>query len=512
MSNPRRFAYAAVAVTIGAATCLSGALTSAADATTPSVPAHVQISAATPSSFTVHLRKSAHAKKYVVWASKNERDVFYVNLHKSRKGRARASAKHPTITVRGLSYTANTYWYRVAAVNGSHSRVSPIRQAHVAPRTPGSVRTVRTYGGGIALTWSGASVRGYDVVQGTDSSLHANRVHYRINGRATQFTPYKLSQHRTYYFKVRARNGSSKSHYSSVVRATYSASQQPVRVLTFNVLHSMFDGKQEQGFKSGHYVQPWSKRLPAVISLIKSGHPDVININEAFDWIKPGKVRQIDTIKSALGSGWSLARTENFPQDRNPRTGNYILFRNSEFSAVGSRGHFAVSNGNLAAYQELQSRAGARFLFVSAHLSPGGDSVDSRRASETRNLLASAQSKARGVPIIYAGDFNSFTVADRLSYTGATPRPKDSPETLLRAAHVGDAYVAAQSRSGTQYGSVNYYARTPNYSGRIIDHIFGSAGVSFQNWAQLLHLSHGKFAGTIPSDHNAVVAGIDVTY
>jgi hypothetical protein len=59
---------------------------------------------------------------------------------------------------------------------------------------------------------------------------------------------------------------------------------------------------------------------------------------------------------------------------------------------------------------------------------------------------------------------------------------------------------------------VNGYYRKPNRSGRVIDHVFGEPGVALQTWHQLLNVKHGKFVGTIPSDHNPVVVGLSFQY
>jgi hypothetical protein len=77
---------------------------------------------------------------------------------------------------------------------------------------------------------------------------------------------------------------------------------------------------------------------------------------------------------------------------------------------------------------------------------------------------------------------------------------------------VGDALVAAQSRRNTQYGSVNDYTPVPSHSGRIIDHVFGEAGVAMRTWKQVMDLKHGRWPGTIPSDHNPILVGLSVQY
>jgi endonuclease/exonuclease/phosphatase family metal-dependent hydrolase len=462
------------------------------------------VAAATTSSFTIAAHRAAHAHRYVVFASLKLNDIIYANLSKHRATRKTASSSKPRVTIRGLKYTTATYYYRVETKNGSRFQVSDVLTTHLAPPTPARVRVVNQPTG-LALTWGVAPATAYDIVQATDPKLQQGRATYQLAGQATAFTPYGLHPRTTYYFRVRARNGSSASKYSPVLSATFRGGEQPIRVLTYNVLHKMFDGTKE----GGNTIAPWSRRMPAAAALIKSGDPDVMSINEASDYVVQNKSRAIDTLADKLGNGYTLAHTEPFPNPLNPRTGNYIIYKNSTLRAVGAGGYHAISNKNWVAYQALASRAtGATFLFVSVHLSHGGNSVDSKRASETRELLSfahqQAQTRSGELPIIFAGDFNS--------YSGTDPANLDSPERLMRAGHVADSLVAAQSRTNTVYGSVNNYTTVPSKSGRIIDHVFGTPGVAVHTWKQLLNLTHGHFAGVIPSDHNPVVAALSFQY
>jgi exonuclease III len=82
----------------------------------------------------------------------------------------------------------------------------------------------------------------------------------------------------------------------------------------------------------------------------------------------------------------------------------------------------------------------------------------------------------------------------------------------MRANFLSDALVAAQTRSNTQYASMNGYRRVPSQTGRIIDHIAADPGVATTGWSQLLNLHDGHFVGVIPSDHNPVVADLVVQY
>jgi endonuclease/exonuclease/phosphatase family metal-dependent hydrolase len=495
------------------ASCL--AATNAASATTPRLgkPAGIRVAATTPSSFTVTVRPAARAKRYFVLASADEDDLTDAALGRASATRVQQAASHPTITVSGLGYTAAPYFYRVETRNGSQTETSQIHQTHLQPAVPSDLAAITTRIGshGLALTWGGGDAARFTVEQATDSSMHTDLRRYTLDGDATQFTPYGLATGTTYYFRVRASNGTARSSYSPVVSANFTGAEQPLRVMTYNVLHMQFDGTKENGTT----IAPWSQRLPKAVALIKSAKPDVISIQEADDWFShdPKKL-QIDPLASALSSDYTLFSCDGsglrYPYRY--RTGNYLLYRTAEFSRVGygrkirmSTKHTSVSTMYWACATTLQNvTSGAQFTVVATHLIHGKDVKDARRTREMDRMIAGAHLYQHHLPIIYAGDFNSFS---------APGSPLlDTPEQHMRANFLSDALVAAQTRSNTQYASMNGYRRVPSQTGRIIDHIAADPGVATTGWSQLLNLHDGHFVGVIPSDHNPVVADLVVQY
>jgi endonuclease/exonuclease/phosphatase family metal-dependent hydrolase len=492
--STRRFGGAALAVLAGVA-CLTAATPADAATPWPTKPTGVRVVAISRTSFTVTTHRATHAARYAVVASRVKSDVYYVNLTRHRPNRATVTSTRRTITVRGLKYTTAPYFYRMQARNGSHLQVSSIREVHLRPPRPTHLAVSRP--GGLSLTWSSAPATTFVVMQATDRYFRQNRRTYFLDGHATQFTPYGLSRGRTSYFRIRARSGPTVSAYSRSVSAVATAREQAVTVMTYNVSHKQFDGVRQ----GSGVVAPWSRRMPVVKTLIMRGNPDVISVQEANDWVRRPTTRQIDTLARALRGSYALATTEKLP---NPRTGNYILYKRASYAAYGAGGHWQLGHLRWAAYQVLRDkRTGARFLLVAVHLKNGSPSMNNERALETRKLLADARRRAGGLPIVYAGDFNSYT------WPGRT---YDAPERLMRSAHVADALVVAQSRKNTRYSSYNGYFRVASTAGGCIDHIFAEPGVALRIWSQLLDVRHGRFLGVIPSDHNPILAGITIPY
>ena len=275
---------------------------------------------------------------------------------------------------------------------------------------------------------------------------------------------------------------------------------QQARVATFNI---------HEQTATRNTLPSWQHRRDAVVTSIRRGAPQVVAIQEGADWVD-GRCgpRQVDDLVARLGGGWTVAHTDPIPcRERGwRRTGVYVIYDSTVFRASGPVGHWNVATDRLhqprwAAYQVLENRTtGARMLFVSTHLMVGRTlRLDHERAGETRRLLDDVASLRLGLPVVYAGDYNSH---QHHSY--------DGPGIVMRDAHVRDAWYAADRRVRSRYDSANGYLRRPPRAGVSIDHIYASSGVTLRTWRLVMRLRDGRFVGVIPSDHNLLVS--DITY
>jgi endonuclease/exonuclease/phosphatase family metal-dependent hydrolase len=134
-----------------------------------------------------------------------------------------------------------------------------------------------------------------------------------------------------------------------------------------------------------------------------------------------------------------------------------------------------------------------------------GGTTDQSRYDETKSMVEQAKVIADplGVPVVYAGDFNS-DLADSHSFNG--------PSDYMLPNGMVDSFDAAQSRTNAQYDSANNYRTTPPAHHLRIDYLYVSPGVGVDSWDMHLDLNHGKQAGVIPSDHNAVTANLLIPY
>ncbi|HEX3705925.1 MAG TPA: endonuclease/exonuclease/phosphatase family protein [Mycobacteriales bacterium] len=498
-ANARRVLPAlAVAGVLGALLVPAAA---SAEVARPATPSGMQVVAATSSSFTVTVRPTANAKHYRLYASTVRSDVFDRNLSHAQ---ASPLSRSPRMTVRGLTHRSQPYYYRVEAINRHrHHFSATIGEVGLEPARPSALtataNSVRSF-----LSWASGSATGYAIEQANDPTMTNGRRTYTIAGPTTSFTPYGLTKGHTYYFRVRSLNELTSSGFTAPVALRAQSSQQPVKVMTYNILEATNDGHQE----GGNVIAPWSQRKAGVAGFIGSAAPDVVAIQEGAAWVGQVKgPRQVDSLRSALGGAYALANTEIPPtQHHYHRTGDYILYRKDTLAAVGAGNHWAIGNGHWAAYQILRDRAsGAKFLFVCAHLIvPRGHANDLKREQETQRLvrLARAYASAHGVPVVYAGDFNS----DQFNHN------PNGPAVAMNAAGIPNAYNVAQHRTNAKYNTANQYVTRPQHYFAHMDEVFAPDGVAVHSWNQLLHVSRGKFVGVIPSDHNPVVVTLDLPY
>lgn len=485
--------------------CLATVLlvpTSASASAYPAPPTGVRVSAATSTSLTVSANASKNAQGYRLFVSTNRTDLYYANLVAGVTTSARRSATSatPKVTVSGLTYTASSYYYRLEAVNGSsYSFNATIGEVGLRPAVPAGL-AVHSSTGGTYLTWNSGATTGFSVAMATNSAMTANRRDFSLSGPVHQFTPYGLTKGVKYYFRVRAMTRYTPSAYSGLVSVATKSTEQNVSVMSYNIATLNNDGIREPG----GVIAPWAQRRAPAAALIKKWHPDVLAVQEGYALI-PGYYykRQVDSLNDQLratGVTYTVAKTENYiyGQPGYVRTGDYVLYNPAVYAPYGAGGHWALGGGEYGAFQELKNiRSGAKFLFVSAHLTPGASaSANAARQSETKSLMSQASAKAGAakVPVVYAGDFNS----------DQTLTSADTPSLVMAGGRVTDAKSVAQAYSNSQYDTYNNYMRTPPAYDLAIDKIFTSVGVAAYSWRVILNLSGGKYVGTIPSDHNPI--------
>ena len=495
-----RWRVAGGLLAIAATVAASLAPTAAQAAAQTGVPTGIRVAAITASSFTVTTNPATNTIYYRLFASTLKSNLYVANISRAR---ASALSRTPRMTISGLAYTTAPIWYRVETINGGYRNWSGILSVGLRPAVPTGL-AVTNNSAGTYLTWNSGPATGYEIAEGLDPGLTVNRRNYRIRGGLLhQFTPYGMVKGRTYYFRVQALNGTTGSGYSALVSAVKATNQQRVSVMTYNILRAASDGS----VAGGQVIAPWSQRQVGVVNYIKQSSPDIIGVQEGGSWaygVVKGP-RQVDTLTTALGGVYRLARTEVPPTEPGyRRIGNYILYKAAAYQTVGTGWHWTMPSGHFASYQGLQNRTtGARVVFVDVHM--GVESTDAARQADMKWLMSTAKAYAATLraSVIYGGDFNSDVNRYHLF---------DGPSVAARAVHVADGLDSAQWLANQRYNSANGYSRIPPAFGQSIDHVYAPPGVALVSWRLLLNLSGGKFVGVMPSDHNPLVAEMTIPY
>jgi endonuclease/exonuclease/phosphatase family metal-dependent hydrolase len=494
----------ATGILIAASAVVGGSLASSAPAsgaTTYISEPTVQILTAAENTLSIAAH-AVHATHYKMWASTTKSAVYNSALG---NGKAIETTGTGDLTLRGLPYSSKPYWFRVEGLNGSHHRLSEIFETGVQPAVPSHVAGHASNGQSF-LTWN-ANAAGEVIEQATDPTFTTNAKYDWVRGAGSQFTPVDVPAGRTNYYRVAGDNYGVSSAWSQPVALRQAGGVASITVMTYNILEASMDGHSE----GGQRVPSWSKRKSAAVSLIRRAAPNVIAVQEGSPFIGKHHTRQAADLAHALG--YTLAHTEiTYRHPHWFRTGDYILYNKSVLKAVGHGNHWSLGGGKIdrfAAYQVLEDRAThAKFLFVAPHLMVGaGSHWDALRQHQTQVLLKKAKAhdaKVGNLPIVYAGDFNSHAPSPDIAF--------DGPARAMKAAHVADSIQVANSESNTKYNSANQYLRKAPKTHLSIDHVYVSGGIGVSNWTQLLNLSHGRFVGTMPSDHNPVVARLAIPF
>jgi endonuclease/exonuclease/phosphatase family metal-dependent hydrolase len=380
--------------------------------------------------------------------------------------------------------------------------------------TPSAVKLVARRSG-TRLSWRARTRAGFKVQQST-SPTFAKRTTYKTRGPLSSFAPYKAKAGKRYYFRVRARTHGRLSPASKAVTATISSRYSQLRVLTYNSLDASFDGDKHPGGVGA----PFSKRLPKQLALLNRSKAAVIGIEEANSCLHTMPhahcYRQIDALSAGLHA-YRLANTTADDGDSSTQdyfAGNYILFNPAQVTPVGSGGNWSTgptqpaADNRYDAYQEFRVKAtGAEFLYVVVHdLATAGHAGDKIRGKQIATTITKTRAfaQAHGIgPTLIVGDFNSYRGEYKVhDYVGKN----------MRKAGLNDDVAIAQKRVNAKYDSINGMYRDPRKGHGSADHIYSTGQIGVKRWGELLHLKHGKFVGTFPSDHNPVYATVEIPY
>ena len=353
-----------------------------------------------------------------------------------------------------------------------------------------------------------------------------------------------LSEDKTYYAKVRviSADGFNLGSYSPAVTVKSSGEEpeeepppsgsKPLTVASFNI-------RCANCYKSQNLERPWSERRGVVVASILRQKPDVIGIQEASQgWLVSGgkkiSLAQFEDLRNRLRSGGTPYEVTNAHrnncansttpssckyQDRGASKGTKVFF-NTDTVKLISQGSQKLPqcsgcNERYVAWAVLEQKStGQQFFFADTHLEPYSQYALRKAQSEAMMREIELRRPSR-TPAFVVGDFNSTR------YATPTNAPYDEVVSHGFVDPLGHTYkstkisskATAEKRIRAHYNSHNNFIRTvPHFSsnenGSNMDYIFTTSMRTLQ-WETVLDLdSAGKLEGTIPSDHNMIVAKV----
>jgi len=443
------------------------------------------------------------------------------------------------------------YFFRVAVLDSSGSRVSPYTGPTIPSAVTAAVSTPRNLavsdltGSSATLRWTpseGASLYRVSMATAPDFS---DAVRSRTTNPSTRLTGLRAAT--TYYFKVRVitGDGTAVTDYTTpvtgrtaaVVTGPATVGSSDIRVGSFNVM--TVTGDTTDGNRL-----PWAKRRATVVKEILGEKVDVIGVQEVNqsyshpEWLVDGGTQFLDLRNGLNSAGGSYALTNAYSYNCvNPKTSYKCVYRDRGASG-GDRIYYNTSTLDLVSQGAYQYRAastmkhslgyavlrvkatGKKFFFVNTHLDPPDRYV---RMAQWKELIAKVNALHGSLPVITVGDFNTQKFdagaprlcdmvpamkangyGDVLNQTCATnpvvhPRAKRSINGWINS-------LNRYNRDITTYSYANNHTKTGNN----IDWIFASNNLPVKEWKMVLNYDPTtlKVTGTMPSDHNMIRATI----
>jgi endonuclease/exonuclease/phosphatase family metal-dependent hydrolase len=291
-----------------------------------------------------------------------------------------------------------------------------------------------------------------------------------------------------------------------VAAADTDATSVSIKVATYNI-HKSSSGPS------------WSGRRDDVRDTILGQDPDVLALEEATPH-RIGGVRQYDDILGLINNNTAYKYVEAGTYTN----GTKLAYDSDRFTVADSGAKILKKKGDqrrYAVWAILKETGGKKFFVVATHLEPGGASskLNSVRITQAKQIISLIKDKNSGYPVVILGDMNSSRSikpynGQYLAFTrGGYIDPLDNPAPNSAAG----ANAIAQTMVDVNFNSANKFQRTAPKApaswrvGTNVDYIYVSSAVSVTRFQTVVHVdSDGKFIGTIPSDHNMLVATVRI--
>ncbi|NLC98011.1 MAG: hypothetical protein GX678_02900 [Actinomycetales bacterium] len=438
-------------------------------------------------------------KKGVTTATVSTRSRVFTGLKANTKYYVRVQGRNgnshgPWSTVRGIS----TKSAATAPVPDTPKPVPPSTPPTTPVAQPSAPTYTAGYGGFLRFGWApviGAS--DYDV-QISPIPDFSSRVS-TVPTSTTSIELRGLNGGSVYYTRIRAITNGTAGAWGPVTTVKLQQPAINVSIVTYNLCGQNKCRGTNAAFNAN--VPVWEQRKAPAADLVSSVDPDIIATQESHS---------TQTAFHSAFSGYSLGTY---------KSAKSLSFRSDKFTSAGG-GWITLDSATskFATWEKLRvSATGSTFYVVNAHLTSGkGAAKDKQRELEmSRMYTAVAKENVYGVPVLWAGDWNSNADnANQSKYKGGY----DAPRNFFARYGIRDSVTlaAANRKVNAQLNSSNYGEVTPKTSGHHIDAILVGPGAVVNSWALVTRFTDGssvfstgkRFATPLGSDHNPVLASV----
>jgi hypothetical protein len=416
----------------------------------------------------------------LVWSGPDDVDSYVVKvgtdraLTNARTTRVPASDTRVTLDDLRATTPGIDQFYRIDAVRDGKVRSSRTARFTLKPGAVSGLRIAQATTDGVKATWKKVpNARQFDVSLARDKAFTKQATTVRTLGGAPVFVTHGLSAATAYWLRIRPVNGDQTGAFTEPVTFRTMARESSFKVGTWNVCSE----------KCSNY----SGRARIGAAFLNENKLDIFALQEAGG-------QRVGRTTNTIWSGG----TQKFVRATGGAEARYIFYRPTLFSQL-SGGYFAIGDGRHTTWAKFRvKQTGRVFYFIDIHLD-NGKGNDARRGREMNVVLARmARINDTGLPMIYAGDFNS-----------GRHRASDSPGAKIRAAGMQDSVNLVKSPVNTQFNTSYPDGGTPR-SGAHVDHIFVSEHFTVLAWKQLVRLTGGRYTKPAVSDHNALSAVVAI--
>lgn len=432
-------------------------------------PSKVQAKPLTPTSVELDWAEAANADSYVVKVGLDRALTDAVTTKVSAKG------TRLTVSDLATTRTGGDQFYRVDAVKDGKVRSSRTGRFTLKPDRVRGLDLERVTAGGVEVSWRRTpNARQFDVTIARDRTFRQRATTVRTLGNGRTFVTDGLRPDTTYFLKVRAVNGEEIGRFTKPLKLRTDVRESSFRVGTWNVCSEKCSG--------------YAARAQVMASFIDANKIDIFGLQEAGG-------KRVGATTNAIFSG----RSQGYVRASGGARARYIFYRPAMFEQL-SGGSFPIGDGRDTTWGRFRiKKTGREFFFVDVHVENGkSGAANAKRAREMSAMLGRmAAINDGGLPMVYAGDFNS-----------GRHRSADAPGTMMRSAGFGDAYLLTKDTLNGDISTSHTFSPAILRAAAHVDHIWVSKEFDVEQWAQLVRVTGSSYTQPVVSDHNLLSADI----